>query len=125
MKAFLFSYSALAQPEYVHNVLNTTRAIATWVTPFPYSAIVVSDLTVNELTAVFQTHMGEAWFIIVELAAGSCNGILPKQFWEYVENPLNAWTKKIMAQFEASKPPAILSPPPMIELPPSSYKNKP
>ena len=49
MKAYLltYSYSPVCPPEWVYKVLNTTQAIHNWVSPFPYAAILVSNLTTH------------------------------------------------------------------------------
>ena len=49
MKAYLFTYSLTCPQAQVHAVLNNTNAIHTWIAPFPYAAILVSNLTTQEL----------------------------------------------------------------------------
>lgn len=113
MKAYLFTYSNLVSPETARATLDSTSAVSTWVSPFPYAAIVLSNLTVSELTAVLSVHFPDVWFVVVELTKDNCNGLLPVQLWDYVTNPFEAWSKRIFAKF------AVPSPPPKFpELPP-------
>jgi len=114
VKAYLLTYNSVFNPEYVHQILNNTRAIQTWVSPFPYSAIVLSNLTVNELAAVLQTHFAGVWFMLAEVNKDNTNGWLPAQFWEYVGDPQAAWSKRLFAQFAKTLPPPrpALTPPP-------------
>lgn len=109
MKAFLFTHSSLVASEEAHQRLSGTRAIATWFSPFPYSAMLLSDLTVNELTAVLNTHFQGVWFILAELTPENCNGLLPVELWDYVTDPFKAWTKKLFAQLPVTipEPPSI------------------
>ncbi|WP_139369667.1 hypothetical protein [Xanthomonas axonopodis] len=95
MKAFLLSFSALLNANHVHAVLNSSNAVDTWVSPFPFSAIVVSRLTAIELGAVFHSHFGDTLFMLVEATAWNTSGWLPPEFWEYVNSPHAAWSKNV------------------------------
>lgn len=99
MNSYLFTYSNLAAPETVHGILSSTQAVSTWISPFPYAAIVLSNLTARELTAILSMHLPQVWFVVAELTSESCNGILPLEFWDYVTNPYGAWSKKLFARF--------------------------
>ena len=44
MKAYLFAYSQACTQAQVQAFLNDTKAIKMWVAPFPYAAILVSDV---------------------------------------------------------------------------------
>lgn len=116
MKAFLLSFSRLALPEHVQVILTKSQAVSTWLAPFPYSAIILSKLNAIELSAIFRTYLGEAWFIVTELSQESCDGFLPKQCWDYINNPYGSWSQELLAGIEAM---ALKSPkPPMLpELP--------
>ncbi len=100
MKAFLLCHSNVASPEYVQAVLSSSRAVTTWVAPFPYSAIVISELTLNELTAVVETHLSGSWFLLTELSGTNSNGLLPQQLWTYVQEPSQAWQHRVLAEIE-------------------------
>lgn len=100
MKAFLLCHSSIASPEYVQAVLSSTRAVTTWVAPFPYSAIVISELTLNELTGVMEVHLNGSWFLLTELSSTNSNGLLPEQLWTYVQEPSQAWRQGVLAEIE-------------------------
>jgi len=95
VKAYLLSFSALINANHVYAVLNNSNAVDTWVSPFPFSAILVSRLTTSELAAVLHSHFGEALFMIVEATSWNSSGWLPPEFWEYVNNPQGAWSKNV------------------------------
>lgn len=95
MKAYLLSFSALINSNHVHSVLNGSNAVETWVSPFPFSAILVSRLSTSELAAVLHSHFGESLFMIVEANSWNSSGWLPPEFWEYVNNPQAAWSKNM------------------------------
>ena len=98
MKAYLLTYSDATTPQYVQSMLSATRAVSTWVAPFPYAVIVISELALGELTAVLETHLAGTWFLLAELTPTSCNGLLPKQFWAYVQDPFKASSEKTLRQ---------------------------
>lgn len=109
MKAFLFAHSSAKAPEAVYEVLNGTRAVSTWVSPFPYAAILLSNLSVFELSAVLQIHFLNTWFVVIEATPENCNGWLPPQFWAYINNPTKAFSDKIfedLVKAYLKKPPA-------------------
>ena len=95
MKPFLLSFSALLNANHVHAVLNNSNSVETWISPFPFSAIVVSRLTAIELGAVLHSHFGDNLFIVVEATTYNTSGWLPPEFWEYVNNPQAAWSKNL------------------------------
>jgi hypothetical protein len=113
VKAHLLAYNPVLAPERVHQILNNTQAVKTWLSPFPYAAVVLSELTVNELAAVLQTHFLGIWFILVEANRDNANGWLPPQFWEYISDPGTAWSKQLFASLFKNIPPPPLSPPPL------------
>ena len=104
MKPYLLSHNSVLSPEKTYRFLSDTKAVRTWVSPFPCVSILLSDLTVNELTAVLNTHFGGIWFILVELGTDTTNGWLPAEFWEYVTNPQQAWSQKLFANIAIKKP---------------------
>jgi hypothetical protein len=124
LKAFLLAYNSVFSPEYVHRVLSSTRAIQTWASPFPNTAIILSNLTVSELAAVLHTHFGEIWFIVVEVNKDNANGWLPAQFWDYVSDPQSTWSKRLFEQLGKTLPPPP-SFPPSLESLLSAGKKKP
>lgn len=98
MKAFILTYSSMLDIGYVHNVLNSSQSVETWISPFPYSAIVISKLTVSELSAVLHSHFGENWFIVIEASQHNSNGWLTKEFWDYIAEPQTAVARKVWSQ---------------------------
>ena len=87
MKAYLFSFNNVIQTNAVHKILNGTNAVEYWVTPIPNTAILISKLSVAELSAVLHTHLGDVWFILAEATPQNTNGWLPGNFWEHISNP--------------------------------------
>lgn len=105
MKAYLLTHSGLLEPSQAYQILNQTQAIETWISPFPYSAVLISKLTVAELAAVLRSHFGDTWFILVEANKDNSNGWLPQQFWDYVMDPQKAWTQQLFARLFKNLPP--------------------
>ena len=108
MNAFILT---TVSPQSVYYVLNTSRAVATWLSPFPSCAIVLSRLTLHELAAVIQTHLDDALFLLIQATPANCQGWLPAQFWAYINDPEKAYTDKVFAEILKSLP-APTSPPP-------------
>lgn len=106
VKPYLLTHNSLLSPEKTHRFLNETKAVQTWVSPYPCVSILLSDLTVNELTAVLNTHFGRIWFILVELETDRTNGRLPAEFWEYITNPQQAWSQNLFGNIATKKPSA-------------------
>lgn len=102
MRAYLFTYSSVCPQARVHAVLNTTDAIRDWIAPFPYSAILNSNLTTQELSAIFRNHLPGTWFMIAQLNKTLVDGLLPGNFWEYVNNPDQASLQKFLDQISTS-----------------------
>ncbi len=102
MNAYLFTYSSTCLQAQVHAVLNNTNAIETWIAPFPYAAILVSNLTTKELCAILHEHLPETWFVIAQLDRMLVDGWLPGNFWEYVNNPAQASFQELLDQLPAS-----------------------
>lgn len=115
MKAYLLAYSQACTPQQVQHQLNATRAVATWVTPFPFAAILVSDHSVNDLAAVLRDRLPGVWFMVTELRGDSVQGWLPKELWDYVNDPSQAWSRQLFAGLGRS---SLGQPPPAP--PPSS-----
>ena len=90
MKPYLFTYSAARSQEGVHAILNATAAIHNWVAPFPYSAILVSNLDNRELSAILRRQLNGAWFVLTKIDNHSIDGWLPGDFWQFVNNPAEA-----------------------------------
>lgn len=93
MKAFLLNFSSVLEQSYVHSVLNNTNSIDNWLSALPYSAILVSRLTCSELAAVLHSHFGDNLFIVIEANANNTSGWLPKEFWDFINNPQTNWAK--------------------------------
>ena len=105
MKAYLLTYNSVFRPEDVHQILSGTHAVETWVSPFPYAAILLSDLALNELTAVLHTHFVGIWFILAEMHREHVNGWLPEPFWKYISDPQEVLSKKLFEEFVKNLPP--------------------
>ena len=97
MKSYLLTYSQACTPTQVQYLLNDTQAIETWVTPFPYAAIILSKLNVHDLAAVIRNRLPGVWFMMNELNSDTVQGWLPADIWEYVNDPQQAWSRKLFA----------------------------
>ena len=108
MKSYLLTYSQAITPAQVQHMLNETGAVETWVAPFPYAAILVSKLNVHDIAAILHNRLPGVWFMVTELDAAAVQGWLPKDLWEYVNDPQAAWSRKLFAgfgSFSAEPPP--------------------
>ena len=90
MKSCILTYDRSCIPEYVQGILNDIDAIGTWVSPFPYAAIVVSELDVGGLSAVLRERLPDARFMVAELRSEAVRGWLPGKLWEYASDPERA-----------------------------------
>ena len=104
MKTYLFAYSQLCTPAQVHAFLNDTNGIKTWIAPFPYSAILVSDLSAQDLGAILHRRLSGAWFLVTEMDRQLVDGWLPGNLWEYVNEPGQAWSRKLFEQLSHPPP---------------------
>ena len=102
MKAYLFAYSQAWTQAQVHTILNHTQAVETWIAPFPYAAILISNLNAQDLGAVLHRRLSDAWFVVTELNPASVDGWLPSNLWSYVNQPGQAWSQN---PFENLPPP--------------------
>ena len=107
MKAYFFAYSQACMQAQVHALLNDTKAIKTWVAPFPYAAILVSDLNAQDLGAILHRCLSDSWFIVTEMNRQTVDGWLPGNLWEYVNEPEQAWSRKLFEQLPSpqTRPP--------------------
>lgn len=106
MNSYLFAYSQACAPTQVQLVLNDTQAVDTWIAPFPYAAILLSELSARNLGAVLHDRLPGVWFMVTEMHSHTVQGWLPQNLWEYVNAPQQARYRKLA---EALVPP---SPPP-------------
>ena len=90
MKSHLFTYSQARTQEHVHDVLNDTEGVQTWIAPFPYSAILVSKLSAQDLSAILRERLPNVWFMVAEMDPQAVNGWLPGNLWGYVNDPQKA-----------------------------------
>jgi hypothetical protein len=97
MKAYLFTYNTALSSNYINNLLNTSNAINTWVSPYHGTSIIISQLTVSELSAVLHSHLDDIWFIVIEATPTNSNGWLPGNFWDYISDPNTAWTSSLLS----------------------------
>jgi hypothetical protein len=111
MKAYVLTFNSALSDQHVHQILNSSKAIDTWLSPYQSTVIVLSRLTVSELAAVLQTHFLGIWFLVVEVTKDNSNGWLPPQFWEYIADPYKAWSSKILAGLLTNPPPPPPPPP--------------
>ncbi len=112
MKAYLFAYSQAWTQAQVHAILNDTKAIETWIAPFPSAAVLISDLSAQDLGAVLHRRLSDAWFIVTEISPGSVDGWLPENLWSYVNQPAQAWSQNL---FENLPPPQQTRRDPLVE----------
>ena len=101
MKPYLLTYTQAIPPAHVQHVLNHTQAVKTWVAPFPYAAILVSELDVQDLAAVLRDRIPGIWFMVAELKSDTVQGWLPGNLWEYVNDPQQAWSRNLFAGLAA------------------------
>lgn len=94
----------------VQYLLNDSNAIETWVSPFPYAAIVISKLNINELGAVIRERLPGVWFMVTELKSGTVQGWIPGDLWQYVNDPQGVWTRKQLADLLISPVPTGTTP---------------
>ena len=91
MKSHLFTFSQLCTQKHVHEVLNHTEGVQTWIAPFPYSAILVSKLSAQDLSAILRERLpNNMWFMVAEMDPQAVNGWLPGNLWGYVNDPQKA-----------------------------------
>lgn len=110
MKSYILIYSPIIEYRYAHRILSETKAIENWIAPFPNSAILISNLTLGELSAIIHNYFGDAWFVLTEANKDSTNGWLPQEFWSYVNAPHTVWSKNIFPPQAPQLPP--VHPPP-------------
>ena len=96
MKSHLFTFSQLCTQKHVHEVLNNTEGVQTWIAPFPYSAILVSKLSAQDLSAILRERLPNVWFMVAEMDPHAVNGWLPGDLWEYVNDPKKAWSQQLI-----------------------------
>ena len=106
MKAYLFVYSQKCTQAQVHAFLNHTNAIKTWIAPFPYAAILLSDLGAQDLGAILHRRLSGAWFIVTEMNRQLVDGWLPGNLWTYVNEPELAGSQQSpLGQLPSPPPP--------------------
>lgn len=96
MKSYLFTFSQACTQTQAHDVLNNTEAVQTWIAPFPYAAILVSNLDAQDLSATLRERLPNVWFVVAEMDPQTVNGWLPGNLWEYVNDPQKAWSQKLI-----------------------------
>ena len=97
MNSYLLTYSQACPQPQMHNILNATPEIDTWVTPFPYAAILVSRLDVRALSNVLRGRLFGVWFMVTEVNGQNVDGWLPGELWLYTTNPLEAMQRASVA----------------------------
>ncbi len=97
MKSYLFTFSQPCTQAQAHAALNDTEGIQTWVAPFPYSAILVSRLNAQDLSAILRERLpNDVWFMVAEMDHQTVDGWLPGNLWEYVNDPQKAWSRQLI-----------------------------
>ena len=107
MKPYLFTYSATCSQTGVHAMLNATEAIHNWVSAFPHSAILVSNLDTRELSAILRRKLNGAWFVVAQIDSQSIDGWLPDDLWQFVNNPGEASLAGLLPQQPTPTPGGI------------------
>ena len=96
MKSYLFTFSQPCTQTQAQAVLNDTEGVQTWVAPFPYSAILVSKLNTQDLSAILHDRLpNDVWFMVTEMDPQAVDGWLPGNLWEYVNDPHQAWSRQL------------------------------
>ncbi len=104
MKAYIFSWNNVYTSEYVTFLLNDTQAIETWVSPISGTAILISKLSITDLSSVLHGRLGEVWFLLVEATQYNTNGWLPNNFWNYINNPQSMVQRNYLAELLSTPP---------------------
>ena len=104
MEPCLFTYSATCSQTGVHAMLNATDAIHNWVSAFPHSAILVSNLDTRELSAIPCRQLNGAWFVVARIESQSIDGWLPCDYKQFVNSPGEASLAHLLPQ-QPSPPP--------------------
>ena len=104
MKPYLLTYSQACSPMQVQYLLDDSKAIETWVSPLPYSAIVVSKLGINDLGSVIRGRIPGVWFMLAELKSDTVQGWLPADLWDYVNNPYGVVSRNLFASIVPTAP---------------------
>ena len=86
MKPYIFAFSQLLPQWQAQAILNDTKAVATWVQPFPNAAFILSELDVRDLAAVFRQQLGQTWFVVSQLDGHTSDGWLPGNVWPFVNH---------------------------------------
>ena len=86
MNPYLFAYSSLCPDDTAQAILDETKAVPTWVRPFPHAAIVLSDLAIADLSAVLHRRLGDTWFLLTALGRTHTDGWVPANLWNYVNH---------------------------------------
>ena len=97
MNSYLLTYSQACLQAQMHNILNTTPEIDTWVAPFPYAAILVSRLNVRDLSNVLRLRLPGVWFMVTEVNGQNVDGWLPGDLWLYTTDPVEAMQRASVA----------------------------
>ena len=97
MKSYLFTFSQPCTQAQAHDVLNNIEGVQTWIAPFPYSAILVSRLNSQDLSAILRDRLpNDVWFMVTEMDPQAVDGWLPGNLWEYVNDPQKAWSQQLI-----------------------------
>lgn len=97
MNSYLLTYSQACAQAHMHNILNSTVAVDTWVAPFPYAAILVSRLGVRDLSNALRIRLPNVWFMVTEVNGQNVDGWLPGDLWLYTTNPVEAMQRASVA----------------------------
>lgn len=97
MKSYLVTYSQACTQAQMHTILNTTHGIDTWVAPFPYAALLVSRLNVQDLSNVLRARLPGVWFMVTEVNGQNVDGWLPGDLWLYATDPVEAMQRASVA----------------------------
>ncbi|MBX9657081.1 MAG: hypothetical protein K2X00_00830 [Nitrospiraceae bacterium] len=88
MKVYLLTFNYdLAPRQTVLDYLDTRREVLNWYAFLQGSVFLVSRSSIIDMETLFAIRFPNVFFVIIEVSAGKCGGWLPKQTWEFVNQP--------------------------------------
>ncbi len=88
MKPYLFSFNAtMGTRQQVLDFLDTLPQVLNWYAPLPQSVILISDSPMQKLSELIHNHYPMSFFIITEIVDKANNGWLPREAWEFINDP--------------------------------------
>jgi hypothetical protein len=91
LHSYLFLYSALVgDPESIRDFIDSRPEIVNWQIRGAYlrnAMVLVSNKTPNELSDIIRGKFSTGGFIVARLDGSASNGWLPKEMWDFINNP--------------------------------------